>query len=136
MASSSSVSTVDLASFGPVSRSATGVRFRHLATVFLLERVALNWFHILSFEELVALFVFEEVVDASDSLPQLIVCSGCGLSDQGFDLGECLLDGVQVAGVRRQGFEGLERRPVDGFPRKTNQAPMSLRIAAAFGFGG
>jgi hypothetical protein len=32
--SSSTESTVDLGSFGPVGRSATEDRFRHLATVF------------------------------------------------------------------------------------------------------
>ena len=35
-ASSSIESTVDLGSFGPVGRSATEVRFFHLATVFWL----------------------------------------------------------------------------------------------------
>ena len=55
-----------------------------------------------SFEEVVAFFLLEEVADASNGLPELVVCSGSGLSDQGFDLGECHLDGVQVGGVRRQ----------------------------------
>jgi hypothetical protein len=36
IASSSIDSTVDLASFGPVGRSATDVRLFHLATVFWL----------------------------------------------------------------------------------------------------
>lgn len=36
MASSSTVRTVDRGSFGPVGRSATEVRFFHLATVFWL----------------------------------------------------------------------------------------------------
>ncbi len=68
-----------------------------------------------------------------DGLPELVVCSGCCLSDQGLDLGECHLDGVEVGRVWRQEFEGSERRPVDGFPRKTNQAPMSFKIAAGCG---
>jgi putative transposase len=35
------------------------------------------------------------VIDKSgaNSLPELGVCSGCGLCDQGVDLGECHLDG-------------------------------------------
>ena len=36
IASCSTVSTVDFASFGPVGRSAVEVRFFHLATVFWL----------------------------------------------------------------------------------------------------
>ena len=43
MASSSTVSTVDFASFGPVGRSATDVRLRHLATVFWFVGKTIHW---------------------------------------------------------------------------------------------
>ena len=45
-----------------------------------------------SFEEVVAFFVLEDVADGSDGLPELVIGSGGGLSDQGLDLGECHLD--------------------------------------------
>ncbi len=34
-----------------------------------------------SLEEVVAFFLLEEVADASDGLPELVVCSGSGLSE-------------------------------------------------------
>ena len=40
IASSSTDSTVDFGSFGPVGRSATEARFLHLATVFWIDPVA------------------------------------------------------------------------------------------------
>ena len=43
MASSSTFSTVDLASFGPVGRSATEVRLRHFATVFWFVGKTIHW---------------------------------------------------------------------------------------------
>ena len=59
-------------------------------------------FIVCSFEKVVALFVIEDVADASDSLPELVVCSGCGLSDQGLDLDKCHADRVRVGGAGRQ----------------------------------
>ena len=51
-------------------------------------------FRACGFEEVVAFFVPEYFADVSDGLPKLIVCSGCGLSEQGLDPGECHPDGV------------------------------------------
>lgn len=54
------------------------------------------------FEEVVAFFFGEEVADLSDRLPELVVGSGSGLSDQGLELGECHLDRVEIGAVGRQ----------------------------------
>jgi hypothetical protein len=70
-----------------------------------------------SFEELVALLFGEEIADVSDGLLELVVGPGCGFSDQGFELGECHLDWVEI------GEYGGRNR---------NHAPMSFTIAAAF----
>jgi hypothetical protein len=43
-----------------------------------------------SFEEVVAFFLLEEIADGSDSLPELVVCSGGRLSDQGLILANAI----------------------------------------------
>ena len=54
----------------------------------------------------------------TDRLPELVIGAvGC-LSDQGLELGEYHLDGVEIGAVWWQ---------------EKNHAPMSFRIAAAFG---
>ena len=58
------------------------------------------------FRSVVALFFVEEVADLPDRLPELVIGSGGGLSDQGLDLGECHFDWVQVGGVG-----GQEQKP-------------------------
>jgi hypothetical protein len=54
------------------------------------------------FEEVVAFFFPEEVADLDDFLPELVVGSGSGFSDQSLELGECHFDGIEVGGVWRQ----------------------------------
>ena len=67
------------------------------------------------FEEVVALFVLEEVADLSDGLPELVAGSGCGFSDQGFELGERYLDSLagrrlHAIAVRRVEVGGIWRQ--------------------------
>ena len=54
------------------------------------------------FEEVVTLLFLEEVADLPDCLPELVVCAGCGFSDQGLELGKCHFDRVEIRGVWRQ----------------------------------
>ena len=69
-------------------------------------------------EEVGAFFFLEDAADASDSFPELVMGSGGCLSDQGFDLGECHFDRVDI-----KGYGG----------RNKNLARMFFRISAAFG---
>ena len=68
------------------------------------------------FEEVVALFVLEEIADLADSLPELVIGSCSGFPDHCLEFGECHLDGVKVGGVWLAGtgtmlrcFSGLRR---------------------------
>jgi hypothetical protein len=56
-------------------------------------------------EVVVAFLLGEEIADVSDSLPEGVVGSGGCFADQGFEFGECHLDGVQVGAVGWQGQE-------------------------------
>jgi len=54
------------------------------------------------FEEVVAFFVGEEVADMADGLPEFLVGSGGGLSDERLELREGHFDRVEVGAVWRQ----------------------------------
>ncbi len=65
-------------------------------------------------EEVVAFFLAEEVADMAGRLPELIIGSCCGFSDQGLELGECHFDRVAV---RAEG--GKEQEPgTDAFKHR------------------
>ena len=46
-------------------------------------------------EEVEAFFVSEEVADVTNGIPERIVSAGGGLSDQGLELWECHLNGIE-----------------------------------------
>ncbi len=81
-----------------------------------LERDPIMMKRIRRVPEVVAAFVWRELVEElSDSLPCGFDCSFRGLAEQGLELGEELLDGVEVGRIRRQ-EEKLGARGADGAP--------------------
>lgn len=51
-------------------------------------------------DEVVALFVRDQIADMADCLPKLIVYSRCFFSDQSLELRECHLCGIEVGAIR------------------------------------
>ena len=66
------------------------------------------------FEVVLALFWWEEVADASDEFPEGFIGSCSPFSEEGFQLCECHLDGVEVGGVGRQEDQRVALRLQEG----------------------